>query len=97
MQHIVMLKFDKKQDESTLGSIVSSIYDELRDEYKVIDSYKYHTNCLDLDPNMDLVIFVDIPKGQELSKYIKHPRHVDFLNRMKEIGLASKAAIDIEI
>ena len=38
MQHIVMLKFDKKQDESTLGPIVSSIYDELRDEYKVIDS-----------------------------------------------------------
>lgn len=97
MQHIVMLKFNEKQEETRLKTIVSSVYDELRDEFKVIESYRSYVNCLDIDPNMDLVIFVDIPKGNELSDYIKHPRHVDFLEQMKALGLSSKAAIDIEL
>jgi|SRR3712207_4016438 len=95
MQHVVMLKFDKRQDESILAPIINRVYDQLRDEFKVIENYKYHINCLEIDANMDLVLFVDIAQADKLGDYIHHPSHVEFLNDMKNLGLCSKAAIDI--
>lgn len=97
MKHIVLFKFNNKDCLKQVSNLLSETYKKLKEEYKVIRGYDFFINILpEKEANMDLILFVDLVKTQDLSAYIDHPEHKEFLVKLRSLGLSDKAAIDIE-
>ncbi|WP_101772895.1 Dabb family protein [Peptostreptococcus faecalis] len=95
MTHIVLFKFKEKIEDSILSNTVVKTYDLLKNEHKVIKDYKYNLNVMDIDANMDLILFVDLGDNLPLENYINHPEHKIFLENIKKLEPISKSVIDI--
>lgn len=96
MKHIVLFKFKRNENLKKISKILIDTYDELKNKHNVIKSYEFKVNCMDLEANMDIILFVDLGDSYVLENYINHPVHKDFVATLKEEGLTSKSAIDVE-
>ena len=95
MTHIVLFKFLQNDNKEILIKILNETYIKLRDEFNVIEDYSFKANILDNSDNMDFILFVNLRNKEDLSAYINHPVHKEFLQKFKEYGLCGKSVIDV--
>ena len=96
MKHIVLFKFERNENLKKLSKILVSTYEKLKNEFNVIKDYEFKVNCMDIEANMDIILFVDLGDSYVLGDYINHPVHKEFVATLKAEGLIAKTAIDVE-
>ncbi len=93
IRHIVMVKFN---DLCVLDDVKKEIKEKLDHLVRSIDSLKRMEVGLNISSRgtaFDLVLTADFDNEEGLNAYRTHPRHVEILERIKQIGLKT-AVVD---
>lgn len=92
MKHYVLLKFKPDYYNEEILNYTKDVFNKIRNIENIEDVY-VHSNCIERDSNMDIMIEMNVKNKDALIHYINHELHRDFAKTVNEI-LVSKVSFD---
>ena len=82
MIHIVMFKMKSNDVIEETVELMKKTYKVIKANYSVVHGYEIHTNVVERDSNMDIMIKVDLEDKAALTTYLESPEHVELVNNI---------------
>jgi len=95
MKHLVLLKFDPNYYSDEILEFTKETFASLQKEVKDIECVNVHSNCVERDSNMDIMIEMDLSNKTALSTYLNHDIHKHFIDVVND-HVTKRVSFDYE-